>query len=81
MQRLEQVRKPTRRDHFRQSGICYVIILLLIVSIFFLLPQVYGADGVAYTPDLYYVNAMILGGITLWAIFVNALFLYIRRKI
>ena len=82
MAKLENLHKPKIADHFRQSSICYLIACyLLIVYIPFQMPVVHGEypEGV-YTPLNYYIYSILFLSVSIWAIFVNGVFLYKRRK-
>lgn len=70
MTRLEKLLKPNSLDHFRQSSLFYLVLLYVFISL--IRYGFYGGLGEAY---------MLLElAISIWAIFVNAVFLYTRRK-
>ena len=81
MVKLEKLHKPKIADHFRQSIIYYLIVFyLLIIHLPFRMPHVQDAVGVRYTPFEYYLYLILLVLISIWAIFVNGIFLYKRNK-
>lgn len=67
---LEKPLKPNSLDHFRQSGLYYLASLYALTSL--VRHGYYGGLGEAYM--------LIALVISVWAIIINAVFLYKRRK-
>jgi hypothetical protein len=67
---LEKLRKPNNLDHLRQSSLYYFAVLYTLISL--MRSGYHGGLGEAY---------MLMGlAISVWAIIVNQIFLYKRRK-
>lgn len=67
---LEKLLKPESLDHFRQSILYYLATLYGVISL--LRSGYYGGLGEAYM--------LMVIAISLWAIIVNAIYIYKRRK-
>lgn len=70
MARLEKLLKPNTIDHLRQSSLYYLVAVYALVSL--IRHGYYGGLGEAYM--------LMTLAISVWAIIVNAVFLYKRRK-
>lgn len=80
MLQLEKLHRPKIVDHFRQSSICYLVLILAIIYTLFLLPEAQDANGNRFVRPGYYWGMGYLMTILVWAIFINGIFLYKRHK-
>jgi len=75
MSRLEKLNKPKIADHFRQSSVCYLAIVVILFEIIRIQAQT------AFNPSSQLIKAVIIAlAISIWAIVVNGIFLYTHRE-
>ncbi len=72
--RLEKLHKPKIADHFRQSIVSYIAIIIVLIGIL----QVQSQTG--SSPSQLIKAGIIAIAVSVWAIFVNGVFLYKRRE-
>ena len=70
--KIEKLKKPKISDHFRQSGVFYVLVPILTVMLIIM-------DG-EYRYSMMWTLLIVLLGLTLLAIFINGTYLHLIKK-
>ena len=70
--RIEGLKKPKISDHFRQSGVFYVLVPILTVMLIIMNRE--------YRYSITWALSIVFLGLTVLAIFINGIYLYLIKK-